>query len=497
MLINHADIQPSAVSVAACCEDVAVKGYSWDLHSHQSLDEARLHCRNEGHWHIDYSPDCAESHQVRMLLRPGDAICIGEREILIDLHHVTSPKPTGSPVSSELRDNAFGESIPINDITAQDINESEHLPSPAGPAEQSSALKRQGSPSNPASLLSADVRTAEKPGVKQRSDVHTTHLRLDVEDEENDNDSQDSMLGAAILEDYPSNAGAISTSKRGQSENCVVGTSSPGSAAKPYQPNKVDPTNRSPNVERRIFFASSSTVKDAKNLKKFLVKSGVNIVDSLFQSNTLCVGKCTELKRTPNLNGAIVLGNDVITDDWVVDCARQGTLLDMDDYCAKDPQHEREWGVTLREAIKFSRQGVQPLSGYDIFFTKSAIADMSKENFSMFKDILEKAGATLERTTMPKTPATDPPTRIVVAVEGEDTKSLDQLYQLGYRTYSKDVMTFAILRGHLELNNPHFMNNIDFAPEAVSSNKHKTREKQQTRASESTGEGALPKKRKR
>ena len=210
----------------------------------------------------------------------------------------------------------------------------------------------------------------------------------------------------------------------------------------------------SPAVAMRVLFASSTAADKSEPFMKFLTRHGVQRATSVAGSDVLCVGKTAELKRTANLISAVALGKDIITDNWVSDCAKQGKLLDLTSYQAKDPPRETEWRTTLSEAIDRSRQGVKPLSGYWIYFTPNAKANLGKASAEL-KDICFQAGAESIHSSIPAGNPSHPQSSVVIAIEGD--KDLEKLHANGWRTYSKDVITFGVLRGHLDLDSEEFL----------------------------------------
>ncbi|KAM0799325.1 hypothetical protein BDR22DRAFT_330301 [Usnea florida] len=86
----------------------------------------------------------------------------------------------------------------------------------------------------------------------------------------------------------------------------------------------------SSNKGMRIVFASSSSVGNSKQFLKFLSKKGVKMVQSVHDCTVLCVGK--ELKKTSKLILAVVLGKDIITDNWITDSVKGDDLLSLVPY---------------------------------------------------------------------------------------------------------------------------------------------------------------------
>ena len=202
----------------------------------------------------------------------------------------------------------------------------------------------------------------------------------------------------------------------------------------------------------RILFASSTSVGDSKAYKKFLAAQGIKIVQDFKDRPILCVGK-GELKKTSKLLSAVVLGLDVITDEWVVDSARLKTLQEINPYLARDPRRESEWGIKLDEAIERGRQNVQVFKDQKIVFTFKAKKDLGKDGFADLKNIATCAGAvSVESLTPKKTLATDSKHLIIGSPEDADTPALQSL-----RCFTKDILGLSVLRGHLDLESDEFV----------------------------------------
>ena len=86
----------------------------------------------------------------------------------------------------------------------------------------------------------------------------------------------------------------------------------------------------SSNTGMRIVFASSSSAGNSKPFLKFLSRKGVKMVQSVHDCTVLCVGK--ELKKTSKLILAVILGKDIVTDDWVTDSVNGDDLLSLVPY---------------------------------------------------------------------------------------------------------------------------------------------------------------------
>lgn len=210
---------------------------------------------------------------------------------------------------------------------------------------------------------------------------------------------------------------------------------------------------QSPTTIMKVVFASSSTVDKSKPFMKFLTSQGIRQIKDVADADILCVGKGAELKRTSNLITAVACGKHIVTDNWVVDSAKQGKLLDAKDYEAADPEREQEWGTTLSDAIKRGRHGVRALNDWTIHLTPNAKAKLGK-GFSELKQICLQAGAKSVQATIPKKGPQELPRTLAIAIE--EDKDLELLRANGWHPYSKEIITYSVLRGSLDLSSDEF-----------------------------------------
>ena len=296
----------------------------------------------------------------------------------------------------------------------------------------------------------------------------------------NNEDSQDSMQGTVTLERRPATqkspqesakkseissksktplrhgatkepASSLETTKSSVREESAQPTSSFRSTRSAARESLG--SSQSPTGAMKVVFASSVSVDKSKVIIEFLSTHGIRQVKNVAEADILCVGKNTELKRTHNLISAVASGKRVITDNWVIDSAKQDELLDLKDYEAKDPRREAEWGTTLSDAVERGRQGVKVLSDWTVCFTSNAKTKLGK-GFSELKQICLLSGATSVQSSTPKKSPEKPISTLVIAAE--DDKELDTLYANGWQPYVKDIITYSILRGNLDVNSDEF-----------------------------------------
>ena len=209
----------------------------------------------------------------------------------------------------------------------------------------------------------------------------------------------------------------------------------------------------SSDTEIRIVFASSSSAGDSKPFMKFLTSKGVKKVKSVYDCTALCVGK--ELKKTSKVILAVLLGKDIVTDSWVVDSVKGNDLLSIVPYIARDPQKEADWGISIEQAIYRGKKGLKVLQNYTIHFTPSVKKELGKNGFDELKEIVKCAGAKSVSSALLNKGPEEVASTIVVATQ--DDTGMAELQKLGWRAYTKDIISLSVLRGKLDLESDEFL----------------------------------------
>ena len=269
--------------------------------------------------------------------------------------------------------------------------------------------------------------------------------------------NQDSMRSTVqveipITKKPPSEKAQLSRKRKAKSSrNSAEPTSSSRSTRS--NPREGSTSSTFPHSDIKILFASSTSSDNSPQFAKFLKKQGVKTVKSVTECTVLCVGKGVELKKTSNLILAVASGRDIITDDWITQSATKGEILDFQDFLAKDPKREVEWGTTLSEAIKRGRQGTKPLLGYTIHFTLTAKHELGK-GFTDLKEIAVFSGAECIKTAVPRKSPDESPMTMVIAAN--DDKDFPTLEEKSWKAFSKEIITLSVLRGCLDLDSDEF-----------------------------------------
>ena len=270
--------------------------------------------------------------------------------------------------------------------------------------------------------------------------------------------NQDSMK-STILVEIPmmrkSSSETARSAKARKAKQAARGSAEPSSSSRSTRSNPGEDSSAFslPHSDVRVMFASSTLSDKSPQFAKFLKKQGVKTVKSVAECTVLCVGRGAELKKTSNLILAVASGKEIITDDWISQSATKGEVLDPEGFLASDPKREEQWGITLSDAIERGRQGVKPLLGYTIHFTLSVKQELGK-GFTDLKEIAVFAGAECIKTVVPRKSSDKSPMTMVIAAD--DDKDLPLLEEKSWKSYSKEIITLSVLRGHLDLDSDEF-----------------------------------------
>lgn len=197
----------------------------------------------------------------------------------------------------------------------------------------------------------------------------------------------------------------------------------------------------------KVLYTSSTGVGQANAYSRFLRQNNIRQVKSINDCDILCTGK-GELKRTFKLLLAILMGKEIVTDEWVIQGTTRNKVLNTSDFVPEDTSREREWGTSLADAIGRGRQCQKPLDGYTVNFTPSAKKELGK-SWSELKEICLVAGATAVQAMIPRKSSADSDTTILIAASNETDQST--LEERGWKIFTKDIITFSVLRGRVDL----------------------------------------------
>lgn len=276
-------------------------------------------------------------------------------------------------------------------------------------------------------------------------------------------ESQDSLAGTIQVAPQPPSTPGPDLKSSLKSKPSLINQASPQSPAESAEPSNSMRSTRSAAREEpgqlsvkdqgtRVLFASSTSVGDSKTFTKFLNQQGVKKAQSVPDCTVLCVGK-GELKKTSKFILAVMLGKEVVIDDWVTDSAKQGKLQSIGQYLARDPEREEEWGINLEAAIERGKQGLKVLQDWTVIFTASAKKEIGKSGFSDLKEIAISSGAKSVSGALPKKgPEEVSPTLIIGTQEDTGSSALDV-----WKVFTRDIISLSVLRGNLDTDSEEFL----------------------------------------
>ncbi len=400
-----------------------------------------IHTIGEAHDETTDDDSVQEDTQTRntnSAVRLLDAGSLNERS----LNSVGSPTPAGEapPTAAVNPADSIADRADTEDATS-------HYLWKGSKKAKTTAPGREESQDSMRSAVVLKQRTATRTSPFARSPTETTTPARQRSPAKIPRTAKKSSTACVTTESMPSFR-STNSSGREESDGPTSSFRSTRSAARA----SLD-SPQSPTTVTKVVFASSATVDRSKPLMKFLTSQGIRQVEDVADADILCVGKDAELKRTSNLITAVACGKHIVTDNWVVDSAKQGKLLDAKDYEAEDPEREQEWGTTLSDAVKRGRKGVRVLNDWTIHLTPNAKAKLGK-GFSELKQICLQAGANSVQATTPKKGPQELPRTLVIAIEAD--KDLELLRANGWHSYSKEIITYSVLRGSLDLSSDEF-----------------------------------------
>ncbi|KAF1833409.1 hypothetical protein BDW02DRAFT_527719 [Decorospora gaudefroyi] len=211
--------------------------------------------------------------------------------------------------------------------------------------------------------------------------------------------------------------------------------------------------------------SSNSAITKAHNAVKFLKKQGGTYVENLSDEfNVVCV-RDGDLPKKSKVLHAIARGTPIVTDKWLLDSAKAGRFLSLSAYKLSAPKQEREWKFKLDDIFG---QPQTPFEGYTIHFTKSLKAFYSP--FNEIEAVCKAAGAkSVTSARMNKTGD------VIVLAMGEDDTEAQKLIQDGVKCYTRDLITFSIVRGAFNLDSDEFKIGATAVGEAPKEKKKKGR----------------------
>jgi hypothetical protein len=164
-----------------------------------------------------------------------------------------------------------------------------------------------------------------------------------------------------------------------------------------------------------------------------------------------CSVKDGILKKSMKLLFCIALGVPIVTDEWLLDSAKEGRLLELEAYRPHFPTQERDWDFSFDNIWK-----KEVFQGYNIYFTPALKA--TYKPFTEVDELCKAAGARRAVSKLGKEVKDKDITdnTILLALNGENDEDAVVIMKNGYTCYTRDLLTLSILRGKLDLESDEF-----------------------------------------
>jgi hypothetical protein len=192
-----------------------------------------------------------------------------------------------------------------------------------------------------------------------------------------------------------------------------------------------------------VAFSSSGFTELPQQMK--MLKTVITVSSTFNKKvNILCIGG--ELKKTPKILSAVALGKLIVSESWAKACAKEKTLLDPQNYLARDEDKENEWNVPATWSAG-DASCADLFKGYTIYVTPS----LKKDYGSGYKDIEDLAKLVGVKKIVSKSSREAPDKDEKTVLLGLACGDLDAvaLHDKGRKVYEKDFLPMSILRGVL------------------------------------------------
>jgi len=160
------------------------------------------------------------------------------------------------------------------------------------------------------------------------------------------------------------------------------------------------------------------------------------------------------LKKSMKLLLCVASGIPIVTDEWLLDSAREARFLDIKPYKPQVPDQEHEWKFSFDKI--WNKAPGKVLEGHTIYFTPTLKA--TYKPFSEVEELCRAAGARRALSKPGKeVNAKDVADRtIILSLTGHEDKDAMVLMQNGHVCYSRDLLTLSILRAEMNLESDEF-----------------------------------------
>ena len=196
-----------------------------------------------------------------------------------------------------------------------------------------------------------------------------------------------------------------------------------------------------------MYFASNTTIDETQKTMKTFYDLGGKKAKSMADANMLCVVD-GQLKKTEAFLLAIAQGADIVTENWVVETHQNKKFPDPSRFLPSAEAHEQAWSFTLSDALQRGKQGLtRLLSGTTVYITAQFKAEMGNTCNQGIKNVATALGADAVKS-VPKNGRT---VQNAFAIGMAEDIGACEVGRLGMKLYDKELLTSAVLKGHLDL----------------------------------------------
>jgi hypothetical protein len=220
-------------------------------------------------------------------------------------------------------------------------------------------------------------------------------------------------------------------------------------------PKLVTETPKSRQKHKPIVVFSGSTHSQRPETLKFLRKFAQIKDEVTPEISFLCVGK-GELKKTSKVLRAVIFGIPIIDDKWVTACLKAKGWVDQMEHVARDEETEKRFNVRSTWSLS---SGTKDLLNDKVIYVTPAVKKDIGSSWRDFVSVNMAAGSSKVVTYPVHNKAEDITKnhRDWICI-GEKSDDLDafELFTVGAAVFNKDVLSWGILRGNIDLESKEF-----------------------------------------
>lgn len=192
---------------------------------------------------------------------------------------------------------------------------------------------------------------------------------------------------------------------------------------------------------------------------RFLKKQGVKTVNNVTMTgcDAICIGTAAgTLVKSAKLLLGLALGKTIVSDTWVTKSLQAQSLLDPSRFPPVNAPKEWEWGNKEADVNKVLEADRAELFQDKVLFITPALKKEYGNGYGDIEKVAKAAGANRLISKSARDYSHNENT-IILASENGDLEAMTLSgADKGYRCYTKDLLSFSILRGILDLENDEF-----------------------------------------